>query len=373
MPISSNRLTFIDAARCYAVFLALLSHALLTIGIYRKLGADIFHIFQFTRMATPMFVFMFGFMIELVYVRRAEKNNQSVVSRLFVRSFQCYVAYALTSLCALLGGFKSLEGFVTSLIFLSDSRFGNILRIYSVMLILSPIIIKLRRIYGVKILYFFLIALLTLHSQIHEVQSFDFGAFGKPLNILFGIGNSLGGPSVAGAFIFYISGMIVAASLRSSRTNLSLVSFYKSVAFLLLIMGLIGWVMVSDTPVQAWKHFSDFTYRKHNAPGYFIIGTICSLIVIALFSVVFRQGKISKYFSYIMPIGTSSLISYTVGNVILNLFGMYIKGMNLVIFIPCFFGAVILITRNIQKLPFHEQVLAIMNFEYNKVFQRTSR
>jgi uncharacterized membrane protein YeaQ/YmgE (transglycosylase-associated protein family) len=167
--------------------------------------------------------------------------------------------------------------------------------------------------------------------------------------------------------------MIVAASLRSSRTNLSLVSFYKSVAFLLLIMGLIGWVMVSDTPVQAWKHFSDFTYRKHNAPGYFIIGTICSLIVIALFSVVFRQGKISKYFSYIMPIGTSSLISYTVGNVILNLFGMYIKGMNLVIFIPCFFGAVILITRNIQKLPFHEQVLAIMNFEYNKVFQRTSR
>jgi len=59
-----NRLTFIDVARTYAILLALLSHVFAATGFFQQLGSDALLIRQFTRMATPLFMFMFGFMNE---------------------------------------------------------------------------------------------------------------------------------------------------------------------------------------------------------------------------------------------------------------------------------------------------------------------
>ena len=62
MTPTHSRLVFIDFARSYGVFLALLSHALIATGAYEQLaGGDATIIRSVTRMATPMFVFMFGF------------------------------------------------------------------------------------------------------------------------------------------------------------------------------------------------------------------------------------------------------------------------------------------------------------------------
>jgi hypothetical protein len=71
MQANLSRLHFIDFARTYAVFLALLAHSLETTGVIDRLGEDSLYIRQFTRTATPIFVFMFGFMIEFVYATRA--------------------------------------------------------------------------------------------------------------------------------------------------------------------------------------------------------------------------------------------------------------------------------------------------------------
>ena len=146
-----NRLTFIDVARTYAILLALLSHVFAATGFFQQLGPDALLIRQFTRVATPLFMFMFGFMIEFVYVRRAASNGVGAIRhRILARSFQCYMAYALTSFCAVLSGYLSIKGFLGSLLFFTDSRFGNILRSYSVLLVLAPFIIRLRLMLGAK-------------------------------------------------------------------------------------------------------------------------------------------------------------------------------------------------------------------------------
>ncbi len=417
MKISSQRLTFIDVARTYAVCLALLSHALIAVDFFDELGQGRLYIKQFTRLATPMFVFMFGFMIEFVYVRRAYDGNlASISSRIYIRSFQCYVAYALTSLCALIGGFKSLQGFVASLVFLSDSRFGNILRVYSVMLLLVPVIIKLRLTLGVKFLYLALVALLAAHASIDHLQGIDFGLLNKPLNIFFGIGQARGGPSILGAFLFCVSGMIVASSLlpfgevfdrratvcpweqpeapteaRIAERNAPLrrrlfresvnppravsrpVAFYQSIAVLASVLCIAGMILITESPAEAWEHFVDFSYRKVNAPGYFIIGTLYSLLVISIFHLAIGTRTIRKPFAYLMPLGTASLISYTAGNMLLNLFGSYFKTINPLLFLAGFFLAVLLITTNIRSLPFYENVLAFLSFDFAQAFKRTSR
>jgi len=102
---SRTRIRFIDVARTYAIVLALLSHALLATGFSANRGFAPLLVKQITRTATPMFVFMFGFMVEYVYVPRARAAAVlSLRRRLLVRAFQCYVGYALASLTAWLGG-----------------------------------------------------------------------------------------------------------------------------------------------------------------------------------------------------------------------------------------------------------------------------
>lgn len=98
-----------------------------------------------------MFVFMFGFMIEFVYVRRAEQSGlDSIRRRLYVRSFQCYVGYGRSSLCSLLGGYKGVSQFVGSLAFFGNARFGNILRVYAVILLLTPLLVRARPLRGAR-------------------------------------------------------------------------------------------------------------------------------------------------------------------------------------------------------------------------------
>ena len=327
-------------------------------------------------MATPMFVFMFGFMIEFVYVRRSEGIGlDSVYKRILIRSFQCYVAYALISFCAVLGGYKSIENFFSSLLFFSNSRFGNILRAYSVMLLITPFIIKLRIRFGVKFVFCSLMLLVISYSFIHELKSVDFGIINHPFNVLLGIGLHRGGPSVYGALSFYLVGMIMASSLSKCRSKIGYdFSYFYLVSFALIVTFLIfGSVLINEGFKEGLVLFADYTYRYNNAPAYYIIGTFGSLLTITLFSFLFGTRIPPIPIKFILPIGTSSLISYTAGNVILNLFGRMANIMNQFVFIALFFLAVVLITRNIRKLPYFNYIYNFMNFRHNKAFQQTNR
>lgn len=374
--ITHKRLTFIDVVRAYAIFLALLAHTFAATGFFKQLGSDALLIKQFTRMATPLFVFIFGFMIEFVYVRRAQHIGlPTIYNRIFIRSFQCYIAYALTSFSAVLGGYKSIEGFLSSLLFFSNSRFGNILRTYSVMLLFVPFIIKLRLKFGVKFIFFSLILLITSYSFIDEFQSIDFGFFNHQFNILFGVGLHKGGPSVYGALSFCFAGMFMASSLSRDEieNDNSLSNFYFASLVLLITLLFLGNAFIKEDIIEAWKLFSGFTYRKNNAPAYYIIGTFGSVLTITLFCFLIGYRTLPKPIKFILPIGTSSLISYTAGNIILNLLSVRANSMNLFVFVILFFFAIILIVRHINIFPYFNFFSDLMNFKYHKASQRISR
>lgn len=361
----SKRLTFIDIARTYAIFLALLAHLFIAIGVFKQLGSNSLLIKQFTRTATPMFVFMFGFMIEFVYVKRAERFGlHAVHRRLFIRSFQCYFAYALTSFAAVLGGYTAADVFFNSLLFLKNSRFGNILATYSIMLLLTPIIIRLRLKFGIKFLYGVLVALLVSYAYIHQWQSINYGILNQPLNVLLGIGTHRFGPSVYGAFSFALAGMIVASCFTKPIPENNAVNISLVIGSLAAILSVLGLILIHEDFKQAWIYFSDFTYRGANAPGYYIIGTLGSLLTITIFYFTVGSKTPIKPVQFILPVGTSSLISYTTGNLFLNLFGLQVKAMNPFVTTVFFFVGVVLITRYIDRLPFYNQLEAFMNLRF---------
>ena len=365
----STRLAFIDIARTFAVFFALFSHAIGTAGFIHQLDSDALILAKITKFATPLFVFMFGFMVEFVYVRKAERAGiGSIYNRILIRSFQCYVAYVLTSFCAYLGDYKSIEGFFASLLFFSDSRFGNILRTYSVMLLLTPFIINLRIRFGVKFLFFSFISLIISYTFISELKLIEFGIFNNHFNIFLGIGPVENGPSVYGALSFYLAGMIMASSLSQDETGITnkISCFYVTSFLLAAILLILGALLIKENANEAWELFTNYSYRKYNAAGYYIIGTLGGVSIMFLFYFLIGAKTPFKSIALILPVGTSSLISYTAGNVILNLLGEKVKDMNLIVFILLFFLAITLISRYIHKMPFYIFFTHLMNFKYTK-------
>ena len=312
MRLNLSRLHFIDFARTFAVVLALLAHSLANTKVFDRMGADSLYIEQFTRTATPIFVFMFGFMIEFVYVTRARAFGvASIQRRLRVRSFQCYFGYCLTSFCSLLGGHQSLYNFAASLAFFRDSRFGNILRVYAVIMLFTPLLVRLRLRYGVRFVVFCLASVLLSFPFVIQLKGVDFGVFNNPLNVLFGVGLGRGGPSVWHSMSFVLSGMLLASSpTGGAKTLRNAFSRFYLIALGLVSICAVAWFpLVHDGPAEAWVKFVDFSYRESNMPGYYLIGIVTSVFWITLFSLLIGTRELSRPVRFLLPLGLPMFMS----------------------------------------------------------------
>ncbi len=179
------------------------------------------------------------------------------------------------------------------------------------------------------------------------------------------------GPSVLGAFTFYLSGMIVATSFITSNQRVRAIRFSAVLASLVLLFGLFGALFIPDTPWQAWVNFAGRTYRALNAPGYYVIGTVYSLLAISLIYVLVGSRPPARPLAYVLPVGTASLVSFTAGNVILNLSGRYVESLNLFVFLFLFLTLIALIARHLHRIPYYAQLAAVMNLELRSPFLRT--
>ena len=354
MRLNLSRLHFIDFARTFAVVLALLAHSLGNTKVFDRMGADSLYIKQFTRTATPIFVFMFGFMIEFVYTTRARASGvASIQRRLRVRSFQCYFGYCLTSFCTLLGGHQSLYKFAASLAFFGNSRFGNILRVYAVIMLFTPLLVRLRLRYGVRFVVFCLASVLLSFPFVIQLKGVDFGVFNNPLNVLFGVGLGRFGPSVWHSMSFVLSGMLLASSLTGGAKTLrnAFSRFYLIALGLVSICAVAWFPLVHDGPAEAWVKFADSTYRGSNMPGYYLIGIVTSVFWITLFSLLIGTRELSRPVKFFLPLGLSSLFWYTTGNVLLNLSGYVATRVDPTLYIAVFFVSVLIITKYIDRMP----------------------
>jgi hypothetical protein len=364
MRLNLSRLHFIDFARTFAVVLALLAHSLNNTKVFDRMGADSLYIKEFTRTATPIFVFMFGFMIEFVYATRARASGvASIQRRLRVRSFQCYFGYCLTSFCALLGGQQSLYKFAASLtFFFGNSRFGNILRVYAVIMLFTPLLVRLRLRYGVRFVVFCLASVLLSFPFVIQLKGVDFGVFNNPLNVLFGIGVGRFGPSVWHSMSFVLSGMLLASSLTGGAKTLrnAFSRFYLIALGLVSICAVAWFPLVHDGPAEVWVKFADSTYRVSNMPGYYLIGIVTSVFWITLFSLLIGTRELSRPVKFFLPLGLSSLFSYTTGSVLLNLSGYVATRVDPTLYIAVFFVSVLMITKYIDRMPYYEYANELM-------------
>src|SRR5262249_20204877 len=152
--------------------------------------------------------------------------------------------------CAMLGSHQSLYTFAKSLVFFGDSRFGNILRVYAVIMLFTPLLVRLRLRYGVRFLVFCLTGVLLSFPFVSQLKGVDFGVFNPPLNVLLGVGLSRSGPSVWHSLSFVLSGMLLASSLTGGAQTLhnAFLRFYLIALGLVSICAVFWFPLVHDSP-----------------------------------------------------------------------------------------------------------------------------
>ena len=229
-------------------------------------------------------------------------------------------------------------------------------------MLFTPLLVRLRLRYGVRFVVFCLASVVLSFPFVIQLKGVDFGVFNNPLNVLFGVGPSRFGPSVWHSMSFVLSGMLLASSLTADTETLrnAFSRFYLIVLGLVSICAVAWFPLVHDGPAEAWVKFVDFSYRESNMPGYYLIGIVTSVFWITLFSLLIGTRELSRPVRFFLPLGLSSLFSYTTGNVLLNLSGYVATRVDPTLYIAVFFVSVLIITKYIDRMPYYEYANELM-------------
>ncbi len=312
-----ERVYFVDFARSYAIFLALFDHSLNDFNIWSNYPFEQYAFIKlFTSSATPTFLFLFGMMLELVYLKRLrEKGLSSIRPQLIKRSFQCYLGFILTSLAGVIGGYLTIKGLIGSSFFAVNNHYGNILKIYCVLIVLAMPLLMFRKKWGVWPIvviccsyWIFYPLTIQIHIENGNINNFT--------SSMFGIGNS-GGPSVLHSLSIVSIGMLSATFIdfnnkwKFPKMNLILLSILISAIVLFLFD--MSWNQFID------NYFSN-EFRYNNHPLYYLVSLSLAVILVLLFSTIVPLGvKIKPWTSYLLVFGRNSLSAFTIGNIILNI------------------------------------------------------
>ena len=353
---NNNRLAFIDIARTYAVYLALLTHALHNFGIPR-VGSFIYNYPYFTSMATPMFIFMFGVMMELAYVNKSNVflNAGELDSRLIKRSFQCYLAYCFTALSAFIGGYLTTKDFFLALIFLSDSRYGNILFLYTITLLLMPFILRLRIKLGRASFFWMLTPLILIYFFNEFFESIAFGHFGYVINKLTGMGDASGGPSVLFGLLFVLTGMVAGSySSRSSDSKAIYVLSLVICSIFITILFIRESAFTIDSIKTVMTDYAYGQYRSAQNLNYYFLGTTYALITFCSIKILVDKVGLFRYLGLrLSAVAISSLFAFSIGNIVLNLMSDVSNFISPIISLSIFFIAVTMMSIYKEKLPLY--------------------
>ena len=182
------------------------------------------------------------------------------------------------------------------------------------MLLAAPALIMLRLKIGPKLFYLGAIAVWATFPVTQAFRGTELGLIDPWMNILFGTGSIGGGPSVIHGLIFLFAGAALAAAYKKGMPYF--VAAYTGH----LALGAVMATIYIDIPIEdAYWKFADLSYRTYGQPGYCIFGLWVSLTLVVVASVTIGKKTLPSRLGPPISLGTSSLFSFTLGNVLFNL------------------------------------------------------
>lgn len=333
------RVIGIDVVRSAAVFFAMFSHIYAEVGLGHYMSSDVaLPLRVVLQTATPIFVLLFGTMLEMVYFPKwMAGNRQLVTSRLLKRALQCWILYALSIFCLFLvdDGY-SWKFSISCLIFMGNSPYTEILKFYAVALLLTPLLLRLRERVGLAPLVVLALGYQAAWPFLHALPD-AYDDLGLPLQIarlikfLTGFGNrSLMGPSVLHGLTlvifglclgrFIAQGLAVGANGQATAATRS-ASFARRIAAALAVSLMVTLVGALSVPDAVFRGLANMSLRLNSSVIYFAAGTLSALsLTLALIWIADVWAPIrSTTWQLVSFFGRTSMFTFAWGNMLLYL------------------------------------------------------
>ena len=318
------RISGVDICRSLAIALAMLSHVLINFSIGWEgpsLGWSRFAM----QMAPPIFIVLFGSMLEIAYVRKVAKGDSTkVFRRLMLRAGQCYVLYCISILALVAAGHYSLLYGFRCMLLMGVTPFTDILKFYTLALFLAPLVIALRVRFGLWSMLFGAITIQALYPAIQlirlEEPASDKDYAGPFVAYLYGGSYAdVGGPSVLQGMTFVFAGVIVGRCIKGILSD-EVRQRRKSWGWLaMLFIPAAAACMFFWTDTQSvLANVASLTYRNDNHPFYFALGTISTIIAVLASVYLFDKLRI-RALDGVLFFGATSLFTFSFGNMLLYL------------------------------------------------------
>lgn len=324
----TKRVYFVDVARSFAIFLALFNHSMNDFNIWEDYSHTTYAILKIvTSSATPIFLFLFGMMLELVYFRRLrDRGLDSIKPRLIKRSIQCYIGFMLTSLAGYFGGLNDLKALVGTAIFATNNHYGNILKLYSMLIILVMFLLVFRLRFGIWKTFFLCLSYWIIYPFTRGIE-FAHPNIGIFMSTLFGVGEGTSGPTVFNSLSIIALGMLCSYFITQKRDNSY---FIKKCLIILvvLLVPIIYFVLITPFP-ELMENYLGNVYRRDTHPIYYLVSTALAIVNVILFAMLIPIGtQLKSVYENFLLFGRNSLSAFTLGNIILNLIFFQIQGVN---------------------------------------------
>lgn len=274
------------------------------------------------QLATPIFLVLFGAMLELVYKPRFERGMRRETSdRLFKRALQCYGYYCLAIVVffVLMGTYswRSLPLVFTGFI---SVPYSHLLAFYTAALALAPVLLWARLKFGLASIVGVALLIQLSHPILFHLPAAP-EVFGRDYlqhmsGVLYGKGVNFIGPSLIHGLSVVALGMLFGYGLQPRKKVLAAQKLSSSMSICIVIccLATIGLFVNWQAPLETLSSLVSAELRKESHPLYFAIGIVGAIIVTWFFIALndvwsFGVGRSLTFF------GRRSLFAFGVGNI----------------------------------------------------------
>lgn len=320
----SGRITGIDICRSLAIFLAIVTHVFAEFHINWPDQSFLWLKFAFSA-ATPIFICLFGAMLELVYVPRYQGGGARAANgRLLNRAAQCYILYVVSIIALVVAGKYSLGFAARTMLLAGATPYTDILKFYAVALFLAPLIIWARLRFGLFVMLAAGILVHVAYPLLKSIPSPDavFGRdyLGPIVGFLYGGGHSgVGAPSLLHGLTLVVAGMFIGSAAskvlwgQDSERSQGLLRL----GGLFTISALTASAFWTDTN-YVLKATDYAIFRNDNHPFYYAMGLVQTIVWMSACLYLF-DVKNYRWADGVRFIGRTSLFTFAFGNMVLYL------------------------------------------------------
>ncbi|GAA0492670.1 OpgC domain-containing protein [Microbacterium aurantiacum] len=303
------------------------------------------------RVGTPTFFVIFGVAIELVHVQRWQAGGGKQVRRaLTKRAAQCYLAFALVAVAAVIGGELPIAELVPGLLLLREVPNGTVLSFYAFACLACLVLVPLRLKIGAVGVLIVCIAWWPIEAMIDATVDSS-GSYFLPR--VLGIGEGAG-PSMFHGLALVAGGMVIGQVVRAmlnSRLSIRQLAPAAAVVGVAVVGAAIVLVQfgLAET-VRRWLDISEFRQTNHWA--YFVLGFVAAVLVLAITYLVVERFGITRNRPP-GPFGSSSLLAFGGGNVALNLIiglGFVAPNAPIALAVSCAFVGAVWVTVKVGRI-----------------------